>query len=86
MTNKMIAQQSVVRVGSICVIFGEESDENNGLTCVASDVYFKDGEWWSDVCSFDDEKKFLLEGNLVDFIAIPVNLLMSIGDTEMEEV
>lgn len=91
MADKHIAQQSVVGLGSLCIIHGCLHEENNGLTVVVESVYFDCGEWWVDVTHCRDEIKLLyIDENdvkhFVDRAAFPAKMMMTIGQIEMENV
>lgn len=86
-----IPQQSIVSIGSVCVIHGCPHDENNGLTVVVDSVYFECGEWWVDASHYYDEIKLLCVDefnvkHLVDRAAFPAKMMMTIGQIELENV
>lgn len=89
MKKHLIAQQSSVKVGSICTIFNADDEENNGLTVVAYNVYFECGCWWADVFHYFNEKLLVIteeDGSKkrVDKAAFPATMLMSVGYTDLE--
>lgn len=84
-----IAQQSVIRVGSLCIIFGEENDINNGRVVVADTIFFEEGEWWVSVSPYDighGDLMIVEEGKIIglDRVNICARILTVIGDVEME--